>query len=460
MSMSEELDYSAIKRRSLIKRLMPQTLFFRSLVILITPIFLIQIVLTVVFFDRHWSRMTSRLAFAVAGEISFVVDYIEHEKDAQQTQKIMNGLSHHLDLLVSFQPQGKLVENSQENPRSFSVTWEQMIKQTLSEELGKAITQNFSVNVDFSEKWIDVSVQTMDGIVYIQVPQRRLFSSTTYIFLLWVFATSAVLLIIAVLFMRNQIRPIYRLSAAAERLGKGHDVQNFKIEGASEVRQAGQAFLDMKTRIQRQVSQRTDMLAGVSHDLRTPLTRLKLQVAMMGDSPDVYEMERDIHDMEKMIEGYLNFVRGEGREKTKSIKVTEVLKDATISAKRQGCDVTLDLGKHDYTLMVRPVALKRCLSNIVSNAIKYADHIWISLASSDSNNITIVIEDNGPGIHPDQYEEVFRPFYRLDSSRNIETGGTGLGLPIAMDIIHSHGGEIWLDKSSKGGLAVYVTLPI
>ena len=273
------------------------------------------------------------------------------------------------------------------------------------------------------------------------------------------FAASTVLLIIAVLFMRNQIRPIRRLAIAAEHFGKGRNVRNFKTEGAKEVRQAGQAFLEMKERIQRQISQRTEMLAGVSHDLRTPLTRLKLQVAMMGDSPDIYEMKKDINDMEEMIDGYLNFVRGEGQEKSALTSLDNLLKDIAFAAKRQGCDVQLELNDLSFSQMLRPVAFKRCLTNITSNAMKYATSIWITMEKTSDKQVEIIIEDNGPGIEDDKLGDVFRPFYRVDSSRNQETVGVGLGLPIAMDIVHAHGGEIWLQKSPRGGLAVHISLP-
>ncbi len=451
---------SRIKEYKGIKRILPKTLFFRSLLILITPIFLIQIILTVVFFDRHWGKMTTRLAYAVSGEIALVVSYIDDNESRDDIDRIIYLMSQKLDLLITYKISDIIQINNSPQDEAIALSWETMIKKTLGHELHKAIDKNFIVKVDFSEKWVGVQIQMDNGVLYVDIPQRRLFSTTTYIFLLWVFGASLVLLIISVIFMRNQIRPIRRLSTAAENFGKGRNVTNFKIEGASEVRQAGQAFLDMRTRIQRQISQRTDMLAGVSHDLRTPLTRLKLQISMMGDSPDIYEMKKDINEMEKMIEGYLNFVRGEGREKSQYTEINELLRNITISAKRQGCTVDLELNGIKCSIMLRQTAFKRSLLNIVSNAIKYADHIWITLNKKSKNEIEIIIEDNGEGIPEDKFEEVFRPFYRVDSSRNIDTGGIGLGLPIAMDIIHSHGGEIWLDKSKHGGLAVHITLPI
>ncbi len=444
------------KPRGIIKRLLPQTLFFRSLLILILPIFLLQIILTYIFFDRHWSAMTARLGLGVAGEIKMMTSFMENENEENRT-KILNAATADLNLIATFD-KGKTLDLNEQNPAP-AIGWEKMIMDTMNKELSNVIKQPFTVNVDFQEKWVEVRIQLDEGILNVSVPQRRLFSSTTYIFLLWVFGASMVLLIIAVLFMRNQIRPIRRLAIAAERFGKGREVNNFKIEGAKEVRQAGQAFLDMKTRIKRQISQRTDMLAGVSHDLRTPLTRLKLQIAMLGDSPDIYEMKKDVRDMEKMIDGYLNFVRGQGREQPKIVDIGALLQEITTATKRQGCDVDLNLNNLKIRMSLRALAFKRCLTNIVSNAAKHANFIWITLKHSEDKQIEIIIEDNGPGIDPSLYEEVFRPFYRIEGSRNMNTGGIGLGMPIAMDIVHAHGGEIWLDKSTHGGLAVHILLP-
>lgn len=457
----QQINTEQKKKKSLIKQFLPQTLFFRSLLILIVPILLIQIIVTTIFFDRHWGKVTSRLSFAVAGEISLLVNVLEQNNEYNNAKNsIINAMENKLDLLVTYEPDKQLLEPlPHKNNNGF--IWAEMIKNTLDKELSAQLRKPYTIKVDFKEKWINVRVQIHQGVLNINIPQRRLFSSTTYIFLLWMFAASTVLLIIAVLFMRNQIRPIRRLAIAAENFGKGRDVANFKTEGAREVRQAGQAFIEMKERIKRQISQRTEMLAGVSHDLKTPLTRLKLQIAMMRDSSDVYEMKKDINDMEKMIEGYLNFVRGEGKERSERLSLHDMLCETVNAFKRQGYyKLYLELNNLSFFPMLRPVAFKRCLSNIISNAIKYADSIWVTLQKKSENKVEIIIEDNGPGIDEDKMNDVFRPFYRVDTSRNQETGGVGLGLPIAMDIIHSHGGEIWLQKSPRGGLAVHISLPV
>ncbi len=438
---------------------MPQTLLGRSLLIIIIPVLLIQLFVTFIFFDRHWVRMTNRLAFAVAGEISIISELIDDAKDHKDIDEILNLYSDKLNLIIAYKEGAVFSQETAGSVNYYSMGWAAMIGDSLEREMRGQLNRKFTIDVDFQEKWVEIRVQLNKGMLYVSLPQRRLFSSSSYIFLLWVFSVSFVLMIISILFMRNQIRPIRRLSLAAERFGKGLYDSDFKVEGAKEVRQAGQAFLDMKTRIKRQIAQRTEMLAGVSHDLRTPLTRLKLQLAMLGDSPDVDAMKLDVSDMEKMIEGYLNFVRGEGQETIEDIDFVMLLNEVIIAAKRQGCPIVFECNIETLVLKVRPTAIKRCLGNLISNAAKYADRIVLSAQLSDNGRVKILIEDNGPGIPKNRYDDVFRPFYRIDSSRNLQTGGVGLGLPIAMDIIHSHGGEIWLGQSALGGLVVHVELP-
>ncbi|GJL85364.1 MAG: ATPase [Micavibrio sp.] len=440
-----------------IKRLLPKTLFARSLLILVMPVLLIQLITTFVFFDRHWNRMTSRLAFAVSGEIATIALQIENDPSPENVRNISSYTASSLDLLIGFD-KGAILEIDPVDNKG--AVWGSMVAETLDNEIRNHMDRPFLLDADFEEKWMEVTIQLENGVLSVSLPQRRLFSSSSYIFLIWMIVVSIILLAIAVLFMRNQIRPIRRLAIAAERFGKGRDVHAYKLEGASEVRQAGQAFLDMRKRIQRQITQRTEMLAGVSHDLRTPLTRMKLQLAMLGDSPDVDAMKNDLSEMERMIEGYLEFVRGEGGEQVSMVNLADLLQKVAVSSKRQGRDLTL-AGSEDINMMLRPMAFERCLTNLVNNAGKYADHVWIAARNiEDGGKIEITVDDNGPGIPEDKYEDVFKPFYRVDSSRNVATGGVGLGLPIAMDIVHSHGGKIWLEKSGQGGLRVTIHLPV
>ena len=402
--------------------------------------------------------MTSRLSYAVAGEIAIIVDILDSALDKAEFEKKIVKFERELSLLITFQEGEALTDHA--DALTGWIMWEPMISKSLRGELEQKIDIPFQINVDFQEKWIEVRLQTQNGVLSISMPQRRLFSSSSYVFLIWVFGVSFILLLISVAFMRNQIRPIRRLAIAADRFGKGRDVKDFKVEGAKEVRQAGQAFIDMKTRIQRQISQRTDMLAAVSHDLRTPLTRMKLQMAVAKPSADIEAIQGDISDMEKMIEGYLSFVRGEGQEQSILTDVNALVIEAITDTQRQGANISFMNRDVDIHLPIKPMAFKRCVSNILTNAAKYAKNTAVTMSMDEDGWIDLLIEDDGPGVPSDQYEAVFRPFYRVDTSRNMDTGGVGLGMSIAMDIVLAHGGKIWLDRSNMGGLAVHIGLPI
>lgn len=433
--------------KSTIKKMFPRTLFGRSLLILVTPVVLIQMVTTYFFFDRHWEKMTDRLAFSVAGEIAVLVDRIEQARDVKEVEGLIFSMERSLDLDVAFVPDAKVdMRKKHKGP------WGVLIADKLDRVLVSNVRRPHAVLVDMRSKIIEIDVQLSDGLLIVEVPRGRLFSSSSYIFLLWMIAASIVLLVIAILFMRNQIRPIRRLAIAAERFGMGREVPFFKVEGATEVRRAARAFIEMRERISRQIHQRTTMLAGVSHDLRTPLTRMKLQVALLPDSADKKAFESDIADMEKMIESYLSFARGEGEEQAVRTDIAAMLVRLCENMATLEC-------RGDLWVVVRPLAFERMITNLLTNSKKYAPHVWVR-GERGLDSLKITVDDDGPGIPQDKYEDVFRPFYRLEASRNSKTGGVGLGLPIAMDIVHAHGGEIDLEKSPKGGLRVVVTLPL
>ncbi|MGQ0527077.1 MAG: ATP-binding protein [Alphaproteobacteria bacterium] len=438
-----------------LKPFLPRSLLGRSLLILVTPVILVQVIATYIFFDRLWSNMSARLSYAVAGEIALVAELIEDSRGTQEFQNIIGYSAQNLDLLVRFEPDTLLAEDVDSKKNLF---WESIVEETLNRELETVLRRPFHLDVNFDKKWTHVFVQLNNGVMEISLPQRRLFSSSGYIFLLWMTGSSAILLVVAIIFMRNQVRPIRKLAAAAERFGKGRDVQFFKPEGAREVRQAAQAFIDMHKRIKRQIEQRTTMLAGVSHDLRTPLTRLKLELALLPERDDVKAMQGDILEMERMIEGYLDFVRGAGDEEMMLADINAMLDKIASGAARQGFAVTVEHGGNIH-LTARPLALERCHVNIVDNAGQYAKNIDNS-SQKTASHVKIFIDDDGPGIPEHLQEDVFRPFYRVDSSRNAASGGVGLGLPIAMDIIHGHGGKIKLGKSPLGGLRVAINLPL
>ena len=441
-------------RRGL-KRLLPSTLFARSLLILIVPVIIIQSVAAVVFFDNHWSKITARLAYSVAGEIAMLSNAVVQEDNDARVEFLSRKVDEHLSLLVEYERGRQMDDFPAPDSLPF---WEGFVSEILDRELAIQLDYPYAFHLDLDEKWVEVYVQLPAGLLSVTMPERRVFSSSSYIFLLWLLVTSMVFLLVAVLFMRGQARPIRRLAIAAERFGKGQDMPNFKLEGAREVRQAGEAFRKMHERLNRQISQRTTMLAGVSHDLRTPLTRLKLALSMIDDSDDVRDMKQDIAEMERMIGGYLGFVQGQTSEEKLSMDVAELLEKIVQNAVRAGGNVTLEV-QQSGSVKLQPSAFERCLGNLLSNAQKFASEIRVRCDLDEEGDVLITIDDNGPGIPETEYEDVFRPFYRGDSARETASGSVGLGLPIAMDIVHAHGGDIWLDRSPMGGLRVSINIP-
>ena len=436
----------------MMKTLMPRSLMGRSLLILILPVILVQMVTAYVFFDRHWGRVVTALSAALGGEIAMVAAKLEETPDREEwiaLQAIQN-----LDLDITYEPGATLREGNQIDA---DFGWESIVASVAVPELNKRIPYPFTLSLYFEDKWALLDVQLSSGVMKVSFPQRRLFSSSGYIYLLWVMGAALLLLLTAILFMRNQVRPIRKLAAAAERYGRGLDVKFFKPEGAREVRQAGKSFLNMRRRITRQVQQRTQMLAGVSHDLRTPLTRLKLQLSVTTKPEDIEAMRDDIHDMERMITGYLDFVRGEGDEAAVPLRLQDIID------KVAGQGVALDI-QADVHMQGRPLALQRALQNIIGNAQGYSERVKLSLFMDEDERVHIVIEDDGPGIPETHHKEVFKPFFRMDESRNKNPGAegsVGLGLPIAQDIVHAHGGRMWLERSEAlGGLAVHIRMPV
>ena len=320
------------------------------------------------------------------------------------------------------------------------------------------VRKPFTIDTISMKRYVIIEVQLPNGVLQTVAPKKRLFSSTAIVFVLWMVLTSLVLFLIAMIFMRNQVRPIRRLAIAAENFGKGRDVSNFKPEGAVEVRQAASAFLAMRDRITRQIRQRTDMLAGVSHDLRTPLTRMRLEIEMLSDATAAENLKTDVTEMERMLEGYLAFARGEGTEKPSSTNLTALVDGVVAQALRKGG--LIDYHAEDkLELPLRPNAFKRSITNLIDNASRFADHISIRIGLRD-DAVEIIIDDDGPGIPDEHHENVFKPFFRIEGSRNQGTGGIGLGMTITRDVIRSHGGELQLSTSPIGGLRVRIRLPL
>lgn len=433
-----------------LKRMLPKGLFARTILILVLPTLLALIVATFVFFDRHWYTTTHRLTHAVAADIGVLADILDKGADEEERKYLFDLAQRKMDIEVTYAPEAQL---SKKVKKSISP-----LRELLKNALNERVSYPFIIDMRHAPDVVAVSVEVSDGLYTFLVPQRRIYTPTTEVFIGWMIGSSILLSVIALLFMRNQIRPVRRLAEAAEAIGKGQDVPWFKLEGATEVRQASAALMVMRDRIRRTMTQRTAMLAGVSHDLRTPLTRMKLQLAMMPETSQTRGFQSDIADMEAMLEAYLAFARGEEAEATSSVDIGALLTDIVESVKRQNEHVTLNVEQNVCTLL-RPNAIKRCIGNLIVNALRYGKNAYVSMSLRDQA-VDILIDDDGPGIAEEQREEVFRPFYRIDDSRNMDTGGVGLGLTIARDIARAHGGNLVLETSPQGGLRARVWLPV
>jgi two-component system, OmpR family, osmolarity sensor histidine kinase EnvZ len=444
----------------MLKRFLPTTLFGRSLAIMITPVVLLQIVATYVFYERHWYSVTRRLSQGLAGDIAMIVDMHRDTKGADLSEVLKQRIYHNMQIRANF-VRNEILPNQ---PPQVSVT-NRILDQVLDQALNDRFQRPYRMDTASFGRDIEVRIQFADGVLQVLTPRKRVTSPTTYIFIMWMVGASLLFLTIAVLFLRNQIKPIRRLSEAVDQFGKGGDVGDLKPRGASEVRQATVAFLRMRDRIRRQIDQRTEMLAGVSHDLRTPLTRMKLQLEMLDDAAESDHLKADVADMERMVDSYLDFARGQDTEASSLCDLGVLVSDVAMTVRRDGGNVEVHIPDNpaaDPDLLkgfVRPVALKRCLSNLMSNARRHADHISVTV-DRDDTYIHITIDDDGPGIPADKRKEVFRPFRRLDESRNLESGGSGLGLAIARDVARNHGGDIILGDSDMGGLRALVRLPV
>ncbi len=437
------------------RKLLPVSLFGRSLLILIVPVLLTQSLATFIFFDRHWENMTRRLAEAVAGEVAMISAYVENNDQEAVDSVFLSELAKKLNLQVGVE------FNVVDLPSISKIDqWDSSVAETVETALSTRVERAYLLRTYELNETIEIIVLLKNdrGLLSVVVPEKRLFSSTAYIFLAWMIGASLLLMGVAIIFMRNQIKPIKRLAWAAERFGRGLDVPNLKEHGAREVRKAMIAFKEMHERLRKQIEQRTIMLAGVSHDLKTPITRMRIQLAMMPEGDDRDALCSDLHDMERMVEGYLSFVSGVESEAPEKIDLTNMIKQLGEKKARSGDCLELAV-QNDLFLTVRPNSFERVLSNILMNGFKYGgDRVWLR-AYKLGSMIEIVIEDNGPGIPAERMADVFKPFVRLDESRNLETGGVGLGLSIAQDIVMHHGGDIFLEKSTKGGLRVVIRMP-
>ena len=445
--------YWTEKAKNRIKNILPQTLFGRALLIIVTPLILMQAISTFVFFDRHWDTMTRRLAHTLAGDIAFIVDSLTPLPKQLDLNQIFLKADDILHIRLTYSPEEILVKK-----KPFQ-QWDR-VRKSLRDALKERVRRPFSIDTTKKDRRIEIKVQLPQGLLNVNVHEKRLYSSTPYIFLMWMIGSSLVLFAIAIIFMRNQIRPIRRLAIAARSFGMGRGSSEIKPSGAKEVRQATQAFRQMRERISRQLAQRTEMLAGVSHDLRTPLTRMKLQIEMLERTPETRELQDDIQEMERMIDGYLTFARGEGSESLSKINLASLIEEIISTERRDGSLINfVNKSKTIKSVTLRPQAIKRAITNLIINSKKYAETVRVEL-EYNLEHAVITIDDNGPGIAPEHRDDVFKAFFRLDPSRNTDTGGTGLGLTIAKDIVQSHGGDLLLSEASLGGLRATITLPL
>lgn len=430
---------------------MPKGLFVRSLIIIIAPVVILQSVVAYVFLERHWQLVTRRLSSAVSSDIAALIDIYEVSPQARMTSELVRIAQDKLGLEVEFLPGTELPP---QGPKPFF----SILDEVLSEEISRQVARPFWIDTVGRSNLIEIRI-LLDNDVVMRVFARRslAYASNSHIFLIWMLGTSFVLVTIAVLFQFNQIRPILRLADAAEAFGMGRDV-DFRPRGAREVRRAGRAFIEMKRRIERSIDQRTTMLNGVSHDLRTILTRFKLSLSLMRNSPDVQDLRKDVDEMGNMLEAYLAFARGDAGEQSRPADIAAMLETLQSDYARQGRNISVSV-VGDVVVTVRPLAFQRLVANLVANAVRYGDKVSIT-ATRQSRWLTIAVEDDGPGIEPELREEAFKPFLRLDTARNVDDGGTGLGLAIARDIVRSHGGEIELSDSPLGGLKATIRVPV
>lgn len=431
-----------------LKRLMPKTLFGRAFLILVLPVVLVQLVAAYIFYEKHWASVTRHLSASLAGEIAAVVERWHREPEEEARQQLILETFRHMGLQVTVEPPLRIGKKASREVH-FPV-FEQSLRQR--------IDLPFAVRYLAEEETLIVLILAEDAMLRIEAPEKRLASSTTVIFMGWMLGSALILLLVAMLFLRNQIRPIVRLADAAEKFGKGQESPGFRPSGALEVRQAAKAFLDMRARIRRQVEGRTEMLAGISHDLRTPLTRMRLQLAMLSDAAAVESLQQDVSEMEHMVEEYLAFARGEEGEQAASRHLPELMERITAPYVKNNQPVHVGLVP-ELTLTVKPRAVCRAIRNLIDNALAYGDECWVEMKAR-RRHLILMVDDDGPGIPPEDFARAFQAFERLDKSRNRETGGAGLGLTIVRDIIHAHGGNISLEPSHHGGLRVVVELPL
>ncbi|MGC6484596.1 MAG: ATP-binding protein [Candidatus Puniceispirillales bacterium] len=428
---------------------LPRTLFGRMLLIILTPLIIVQLVTVLIFYERHWDTVTRYMSDTLAADIAVVVDRYAADQTPANFATVEEFSWRYFYFDLSWQPKG-IVEREASTTTSY-------VEETLDSHLAYRLDYPFAHDLYSDPDLITVMVQFPDGIMSIAVSKKRIFSSTSWLVILWTVSTSVLLFCVAILFLRGQVRPIRRLAKAARQLGLGRPAPDFKLEGAREVRLAGQAFQAMSQRIQRQMVERTEMLAGVSHDLRTPLSRMKLQLEFMASGPDRDEMAKDIDEMDRMITGYIDFASNAVVEAVEKQSLADIVEESIRGLDRDGTTIQFNPGEgHHATIPVRPRMIRRAMDNLIGNAMRYGTSCSVTIEHSPEA-LQVIIDDDGPGIPKESRQSVLRPFFRLNPDE--QHSGSGLGLSIANDAVLAHGGVMLLGDSPMGGLRVRVQLP-
>ena len=433
---------------NIIKKILPKRLFYRSLIIVATPMILLQIIITVVFFDSLWIKANKGMTRSLVSEIHTLYD-VFIGPDLKQKQIIIDLYNKNFDFVISFK--------NESFPKTLEERWYSPMDRSLRRELKSVFgTSSYWFDTTTYKDIVELRIKYLDGFLQIFFPKHKIAPSSARIFALWITLPGLLLIMIAIVFLKNQTRPIVNLAKAAEKFGKGEFIKEFRPSGAREIRQAAYEFDKMRKRITIQLNQRSEMLSGISHDLRTPLTRLKLQLALLKQQDLAKKMSDDIEEMERMLNEYLEFAKYQKNEETETVSLNNIIKDITKKYENKKINFSIE---ENLEINVRPNSIKRCLVNLTDNGLSYGKKVEI-FAKKTANNIIIFVDDDGPGIPEKEYQNVIKPFYRIDKSRGQNKSGVGLGLSIANDIIRSHGGNISLNKSPLQGLRVKISLPL
>ena len=433
---------------NIIKNILPKRLFYRSLIIVATPMILLQIIITVVFFDSLWIKANKGMTRSLVSEIRTLYDvYIG--PDIEQKQTIINLYNKNFDFVISFKKNEYFSKTLEER-------WYSPMDRSLRRELKSVFGTSYWFDTTTYKEVVELRIKYQNGFLQIFFPKHKIAPSSARIFALWITLPGLLLIMIAIVFLKNQTRPIVNLAKAAEKFGKGEFIKEFRPSGAREIRQAAYEFDKMRKRITIHLNQRSEMLSGISHDLRTPLTRLKLQLALLKQQDLAKKMSDDIEEMERMLNEYLEFAKYQKNEETETVSLNNIIEDITKKYENKKINFSIE---ENLKINVRPNSIKRCLVNLTDNGLSYGKKVEI-VAKKTANNVIIFVDDDGPGIPEKEYQNVIKPFYRIDKSRGQNKSGVGLGLSIANDIIRSHGGNISLNKSPLMGLRVKISLPL